>query len=166
MKDLEWIKELVQAERDMEEKGVVDFGLAFNPEQALIDSTMAFLSNLKEEFIESCAAFNQLRGQPLGGVKIYGISRTDADFMLFRNGYKLIFACLQPGRVSVRFQNPNQSTTNNPMAARAESSFDEDILEAKWGAFGAITWTFDALEIQSEHLIKYYLQRFISQSST
>lgn len=166
MKDLEWIKGLVQAERDMEEKGVVDFGLAFNPEQALVESTVSFLGNLKEEFIESCAAFNQLRGQPLGGVKIYGISRTDADFMLFRNGYKLIFSCLQAGRVSVRFQNPNQGTSNNTAMARAEASFDEDILEAKWGAFGAITWTFDALEIKTEHLIKYYLQRFISQSST
>ena len=35
--------------------------------------------------------------------EIYGIANTHADFMLFRNGFKLIFSLKEPGAVSVRF---------------------------------------------------------------
>ena len=54
-------------------------------------------------FVEAAAAFNQLKGSTLGQMRIYGISKTKADFMLFRNGYKLIFSMKQPGVITVSY---------------------------------------------------------------
>ena len=103
MDKIQWIKDLVMAEQEMEESGVVDFAAGFDPEKELERETIDYLQDLKAAFIESAAAFNQLKASTVGNIKIYGISRTKADFMIFRNGFKLIFALKRPGIVDVRF---------------------------------------------------------------
>ena len=100
---MSWLKELVRAEREMEESGVVDVSAGFDPETVLADQSKEFLGRLKDLFIQYTSAFNQMKGVALGGVKIYGIAKTAADFMLFRNGYKLIFSLKQSGQISITF---------------------------------------------------------------
>ena len=90
MTELNWLKELVRFEQDLEESGMVDFSAGFDPNKELIIQSVRFMNDLKEKFVDYASTFNELKGGAIGGIKIYGISNTQADFMLFRNGYKLI----------------------------------------------------------------------------
>jgi hypothetical protein len=137
---LGWIKELVRAEQQMEEKGVIDFDYGFDPAHLLATQSLSFIKLVKESFVEAASSFNQLKGSAVGRVKIYGISNTDADFMLFRNGLKLIFSLKEPGVIGIRYQfvgAPSLGVAANPDAAGATAG-EEEFLLAKWGAFGEL----------------------------
>ena len=103
MSQMEWIKNLVRAEQQLEEAGVIEADPSLDQDTALQNETFRFMQDLKEQFVESASAFNKLRGLTVGGVKIYGISNTPADFMLFRNGFKLLFNVKHAGLIGVRF---------------------------------------------------------------
>src|SRR5690348_10330670 len=103
MEKIAWIKELVNAEQQMEESGMVDMTYGYDAQRMLAHETLQFLLALKTEFVDSSSTFNELKPSPLGRIKIYGIAKTHADFMLFRNGYKMIFALKSPGEIVIRF---------------------------------------------------------------
>jgi hypothetical protein len=164
---MDWIKELVRAEQQMEESGVIDFGAGFDPEKQLNGQTQDFLLKLKDAFVESASAFNQMKGAAFGGIKIYGIANTESDFMLFRNGFKLLFTKKQPGSISVNFQYQGSGFVPGTNAAdrMAESLMNEDRLEARWGAFGEIIWTHKEMQVNVDFLVRYYVTRFIRESA-
>jgi hypothetical protein len=168
MDKLTWIKELVRAEQKMEESGVVDFNVGFDPQQILVAESVGFLNTLKTAFVDSAASFNQLKGSSVGRIKIYGISNTHADFMLFRNGFKLIFALKEPGMIGIRFhfvgsglmQVPANAVGDNPKLPT-----EEDMLTARWGAFGDLVWTYQEQSVKVDYLVRYYMTRFIRESA-
>lgn len=168
---LGWIKELVRAEQRMEESGVIEFGPAFDPAQILVGESVAFMNELKVVFVDAASAFNQLKGSSLGRVKIYGIANTHADFMLFRNGFKLIFSLKEPGAVSVRFHyvgagfQPAGASMAPGGGAVASHVGEEDLLIARWGAFGDLNWTYQEQAIKTDYLVRYYLTRFVRESA-
>ena len=100
MNNIDWIKELVLAEQQMEDTGTINLS-AVSPDAHLEEQTLEFIRDIKAGFVEATAAFNQLKCSVVGTLKIYGISNTKADFMLFRNGYKLIFSIKRAGEVEV-----------------------------------------------------------------
>ncbi len=167
MDKLNWIKELVRAEQRMEESGVVDFGAGFDPAQLMATESVNFLNQLKAAFIESASSFNQLKGSAVGRVKIYGIANTQADFMLFRNGYKLVFALKEPGNVSIRFNYVGAQFVQMPAVSDDGQKVpaDEDLLQARWGAFGDLVWTYSEQPVKVDYLVRYYLSRFIRESA-
>lgn len=167
MGKLDWIKELVRAEQQMEESGVIDFGAGFDPEKQLNAQTQEFLLKLKDTFVESASAFNLMKGAAFGGIKIYAIANTESDFMLFRNGFKLIFTKKQAGTVSVNFQYQGAGFVPGANAAEriAESLMNEDRIEARWGAYGEIVWTHKELPVNVDFLVRYYVTRFIRESA-
>ncbi len=167
MDKLNWIKDLVRAEQKMEESGVVDFSFGFDPQQLLFNESLSFLNQLKNGFVEASASFNQLKASTVGRVKIYGISNTHADFMLFRNGFKLIFALREPGVIGIRFHyvgagfvQVNAASDNGQKVTN-----EEDILIARWGAFGDLVWTYQEQPIKIDYLVRYYMTRFIRESA-
>lgn len=151
----------------MEESGVIDFSAGFDPEKQLQEQTVGFLTQLKDNFVEYSSAFNQMKGAAFGGIKIYGIAKTDADFMMFRNGFKLLFSMKAPGSISVNFQYQGSGFVPGTAAAEkiAESLMNEDRIEARWGAFGEIIWTHKELQVNPDYLVRYYLSRFIRESA-
>lgn len=168
MEKISWIKELVKAEQQMEESGLVDMSFGFDADKVLINETIQFLLELKTEFVDSSSSFNELKPSALGRIKIYGIAKTHADFMLFRNGFKMIFSLKAPGQISVRF---NFIGTNYIPAPGTEATsvvsnvMDEHIVEAKWGAFGEIAWTYQNQPVKLEYMVRHYLTLFIKESS-
>ncbi len=169
MEKIGWIKELVKAEQQMEESGMVDMTFGFDSERVLVEESIQFLLALKTEFVDSSVSFNELKPSALGRIKIYGIAKTHADFMLFRNGFKMIFSLKAPGQISIRF---NFIGTNfipapgTPEAAQTTTNvMDEHIVEAKWGAFGELIWTHQGLPIKMAYMIRHYLTLFIKESS-
>ncbi len=166
MDKLDWIKELVLAEQQMEESGVVDFTAGFDPQLLLETQTLEFMNNLKSALVDASSAFNQMKPSALGHIKTYGISKTKADFMLFRNGYKLIFSVRQPGMIGIRLH--TLSSTYLPGAASMEESLEqasEDYLKARWGAFGELKWTYKDHPVNIEYMVRYYMTRFIREST-
>lgn len=169
MEKLSWIKELVRAEQRMEESGVVDFSFGFDPQQLLFTESVGFLNILKNAFIEASSSFNQLKGSTVGRIKIYGISNTHADFMLFRNGFKLIFSLKEPGVIGIRFHYVGAGFTQVQVSPAADNGgkvpSEEDILIARWGAFGDLIWTYQEQPIKVDYLVRYYMTRFIRESA-
>lgn len=167
MDKLAWIKELVLAETQMEESGVVDFTAGFDPDKELQQETLDLLNTLKEMFVDASSTFNQLKSSSVGRIKIYGIANTHADFMLFRNGFKLIFSMLQPGRVLVKFLHLGSTYLPGTMTHEAPERvlMDEDIIESRWGAFGDLIWIYRDQEIKLDNLVRYYMTRFIKESA-
>ena len=160
MDTLSWIKDLVKSEQQMEESGMVEVSTGFEPEKHLHRETTLFLTGLKRQFVDASTAFNQMKDSPLGRIKVYSISQTQADFMLFRNGFKLIFAMKQPGTITMKF---NRASGISP-GFMAQAS-DEEYLTAKWGPFGDLVWTYNNQPIKSDYLVKYYMTRFVHESA-
>ena len=165
----DWIRDLVRSEEQMEESGMVDVSFGFDNERYLMQETLNCLHTLKNSFIDAVNAFNELKTSPLGRIKVYGIAKTQADFMLFRNGFKMVFALKSSGVISIRFNflGPNQfmPTQTNNTAAASTSLIDENLIEAKKGPFNELIWTFKGQPIQLESAVKYHLSMFIKESS-
>jgi len=172
MEKISWIKELVKAEQQMEESGMVDMSFGFDPERVLVTETVQFLLALKTEFVDASTSFNELKPSALGRIKIYGIAKTHADFMLFRNGFKMIFSLKAPGQISVRFNfigtnyipTPGAGAPEHTPAANA-NVMDEHIVEARWGAFEELTWTYKGQPVKLEFMVRHYLTQFIKESA-
>jgi hypothetical protein len=163
-----WIRDLVRAEEEMENSGVVDMGTGLDPKKALEMESLRYLQTLKTEFIEAATAFNELKASPLGRVKIYGIAKTHADFMLFRNGFKMIFSLKAPGQISIRFNfiGPQQMTSQIPsLEDTAAPMMEEHVLEAKSGAFGEVKWTFNNQPVSSQAVVRHHLSMFVKESA-
>ncbi len=163
-----WIRDLVSAEEQMEESGIVDMGTGTSLEKTLVQETLNYLQLLKTEFIEAATAFNELKASPLGRIKIYGIAKTHADFMLFRNGFKMIFSLRAPGQVSIRFNfiGPNYMPSQIPSVSNtAAPMMDEHVIEAKIGPFSDLTWSFEGHVVNLQNVVKHHLTLFIKESA-
>lgn len=165
MERINWIKDLVLAEQQMEDSGIIDMSAGFDPERELEEATIEFMADLKAGFVEAASTFNQLKGSALGTIKIYGISKSRADFMLFRNGFKLIFSLKQPGYVVVTFNSTSPHFVPGQTAADTPSAGPVDHLKAQWGAYGELAWTSNDLPINLDYLIRYYVSRFVRESA-
>lgn len=139
---------------------MIEISTGFEPEKHLHTETTLFLTKLKRDFVDATTAFNQLKSSPIGRIKVYSISQTQADFMLFRNGFKLIFSMKQPGTISMRF---NRAQGINP--AFQSNHTDEEYLTAKWGPFGDLVWAYNNQPIKVDYLVKYYTTRFVHESA-
>ncbi len=166
---IQWIRELIQAEEQFDQAGVVDFSAGLDPQRILAQESLQFLATIKSQFIDCAAAFNDMKSTALGRIKIYGIARTVADFMLFRSGYKMIFSLKEPGLISIRFNFvgaqyiPSQIPSINTSVA-AQTLNEEVLIQAKMGAFGEIQWTHNGQPVNINSLVKYHMALFIRES--
>jgi hypothetical protein len=163
MNSLDWIKDLVLAEQQMEDSGLVNLS-SVDPEAQLEEQTLEFLRDIKTAFIEASATFNQLKGSAHGTLKIYGISNTKADFMLFRNGYKLIFSMKRPGEIEVY----NSIMTTHFLSTGPDSESrpaDRDLIHATWGAYGELQWHNKGLGVKLDFLVRHYISTFTRESA-
>lgn len=159
MEMIHWIKDLVKAEQKMEETGVIDLTADETSVHVEAD-TIDFLEDLKTCLVEAASAFNQLKGSTLGGVKVYSIAKTRADFMLFRNGFKLIFAMKRPGEIEIYY-----STIGSLPGSIRQQEQPRETIQAKWGAFGELKWTFNGQPLKIDYLVRHYMTRFIKESA-
>jgi len=163
-----WIRDLVKTEEQMEETGLVDMGTGSDDSKFLTNETLRYLQQLKNEFIEAASAFNELKASPLGRIKIYGIAKTHADFMLFRNGFKMIFSMRAPGEVSIRFNfiGPNYIPSQIPSVHNtAMNMMDEHVLETQKGPFGDLSWSFQNQPVRIQNVVRHHLTLFIKESA-
>lgn len=163
-----WIRELVKAEEQMEESGVVDLTAGHTAERVMVIETLNFLNQIKQECIEASSAFNEMKASALGRIKIYGIAKTQADFMLFRNGYKMIFSMKQPGQIAIRFNFIGSTSMGQPLlaaTAQPTTQMEEHVIEAKMGPFGEMNWTFQGAPVHLMNIVKHHMTLFVKEST-
>ncbi|MCS6837525.1 MAG: hypothetical protein NZ480_01645 [Bdellovibrionaceae bacterium] len=161
----DWIRELANHENRLEETGVFEQPPTLNRDYLLSAETIQFLTLLKNQFIQAATTFNQFKHSPHGRIKVYGIAKTYSDFMLFRNGFKMVFSQKEPGLISIRynFMVTNPVTTSD--AKHNTSSIEEHLLKAKMSPFGDVTWTFEDCPVTLESVVRYHLTLFVREST-
>ena len=147
MEDLKWVHQLVDAEKKMEERGLVDMAQEWKSESFLRQETIDFLKNLKSLFIDAVGLFNQGRPFTTSPVNIYSIAGKPADFMLFRNACKLLFALKDPGCIQVhrawirRFYLPETFTmTSGKQKQKQRPTTNSGINSSTQASIQASTW--------------------------
>lgn len=163
--NIEWIQELIRNEQQMENSGLVDFSPVINKDNLILSSSIEFLKELKTDFINNADIFNQLKGSTNGLIKVYGIAKTHADFMLFRNGYKLVFNMLNPGKIQITFHHLSSPFLNAHPATETNSAIPNGTIDAAWGAFNEVRWVSDKKPVSNSHLVKFYLRTFVQNST-
>lgn len=159
-KETNWIKDLVRLEQDMEASGLISLPESSPSPEQLSEHTIEFMQQLRTAFTANSAVFNHMKGF-LGSLKIYGIANTQADFMLFRHGHKLIFSIKEPGLISVRMKFNDQLLNNNKTIPTEEPA---DFIKGEWGPFNELKWTYNDHIINIDYLIRYYMTVFVKNS--
>ncbi len=168
MDRLSWVRDLVRSEDSMELKGQVDLRAGGNPENILNQESLKFLSQLKNSFVEASAIFNESKISTLGRIKIYSIAKTHADFMLFRNSFKMVFSMKAPGVISIRFNfiGATYNTSEIPLSPTTSvAHVEESIIQGQMGAFNDVQWTFQNKPISMEALVRYHFTVFVREST-
>lgn len=162
-----WIENLAIEEINMEESGVINFHEHLNTNRLLEESSIELMEELKELFEIYATKFNDLRTSQSDrsqSIKIFKISNTVNDFMLFRNSLKLVVARRSIDSISIGFL----SNTGGLFAARTNlESVPKQIheLRAHVGAFNNISWRFQGEPVDVSAMVKHYLTEFIKHSA-
>lgn len=169
----EWVRNLAQSENNTEVLGEFDPGQVFNLKEWVMKESLNFLNDLKNLFQQAVLIFNEQKTSPAGKIKIYGIARTYADFMLFRNGYKMIFSLKEPGVIAIRFNfwtPSNGSITASNLqnqGNRTDSAglpWEETVIQAQVSPFGDIRWTYQNHEVSLKSIVRYHFALFVKES--
>lgn len=154
-----WIKNLVREEDQMESTGQISILQSKFSNEELQEHTIEFLKQLRTAFTQSISFFNQLKGYN-GSIRIYGIADTDSDFMLFRNGYKLIFFMKQAGLIGIRFAHTEAMLPGQEEPPPRPTDF----IKGVWKPYGELQWTNNDQPIRIDFLVRYYTTLFVKQS--
>lgn len=166
---LSWLENLAFEEISMEESGVINFNGHLDPEKELERSSIDFMNLLKEKFELYVNKFNEMRGGndlTSSQIKIFKISNTVNDFMLFRNSLKLFVSRKNNACIAIGFLDNKMG----PFSARTQD--DTTVkkitheIKAHVGAFNEISWRFRNEPISVGSLAKHYLTEFIKYSAS
>ena len=154
---LPWSSELAYEERRMERTGTVDYANQYQKQEILRARTREFTALLQKLFREHVELFNESRRSPAHQIHVYKVSKTDEDFMLYRNGVKLAVSGQRAGRVIFAF---NQYL--GQIFAPTQAPVVE--IEAAWGPFDQLFWSYKGERLQVLDLVRYFLTEFVRQS--
>lgn len=152
-----WSAELAHEERRMERSGTVDYTNQYQKQEILKVRTREFTAILQRQFREQVEIFNDTRRSPAHQVHVYKVSKSDEDFMLYRNGVKLVVSGSRAGRVVFAF---NQYL--GQIFAPTQAPVVE--IEASWGPFDQLFWSYKGERIQLMDLVRYFFTEFVRQS--
>jgi hypothetical protein len=156
--NLGWIHEIARAEASVEAEALYNLNQASAPQQAIEENTVDFLTDLRAYFQEYVRLFNSLSdaGKKFSEIKIFNLTQGAADFMLYRNGIKLIVANTTHGVVQISY---DRHMVGQPMSADFNIPQAEDIL-AQMGAFGSVFWTYRSEKVESDQVAKHFFAEF------
>ncbi len=167
--DDNWIHELARADIHPEAERLLQLGKNFDPQQMVEESTIDFLSELRDRFTENARIFNSYseEGTRFQEIKIYSIAQTPSDFMIFRNQIKLVVSNSAHGVIQIGFDRHDRSpmAVDGTQAEKANLQFgkSEELL-AQVGPFRNVYWTYSADRVTPEAVAKFYFAEFVRTS--
>ncbi len=163
-----WIENLALDEINMEESGVINFSEHLDPMHMLETSSIEFMEKIKERFEVYIAKFNELRtnqNDQTRTIKMFKISNTVNDFMLFRNSLKLVVARRSPDVISLGFLSNSGGLFAARLNHQPSSSQKIHEIKAHVGPFNNIYWKFAGENVEIDSLVRHYLTEFIKHSA-
>jgi hypothetical protein len=153
-----WIHELARAEASPEADALYQINRVSAPGQAIEESTVDFLTDLRAYFQEYVRLFNSLSeaGKKYSEIKIFNLTQGAADFMLYRNGIKLIIANTTQGVIQLSYDRHMVAGTTSGDVNVPNA---EEIL-AQLGAFGSVHWMYRSEKVESEQVSKHFFAEF------
>ena len=152
-----WAAQLAFHERRLEKEGTADYGLPFRKQEVLVEKTKDFARVLQSVFRKHIEVFNQARKDPSHSIHIYKISRSDEDFLIYRNGVKLIISAQRAGRITLSF--------NQFLAPHSQSQSHAHVeLEAVWGPFDQLLWMYKGERVQVSDIAQFFVSELAFQS--
>lgn len=150
----------------MDESGIVNFNDHIDTALNLEDSSIEMMDQLREHFEIFVTKFNDLRNDTDKTIKLFKISNTINDFLLFRNSLKLVISRSSNETITIGFMNNsgNFFSTRNSDGQSVPQIYHE--LKAMVGAFNNIKWTYQGDPVEINSLVKFYLSEFIKQSAS
>lgn len=163
-----WVENLAMEELDRDESGVVHMDDHFDPAHLLEESSIELMDSLRELFELYVERFNRFRGRKDSGceVKIFKISNTVNDFMLFRGGMRLVFSRKGSDLIGIGLLNGGQDLFG-PRLSEEETFGRNPVHEIKahLGPFNQIVWHFEGEPFDKNVMVRYYLSEFIRTSA-
>lgn len=162
-----WIENLAIEEINMDETGIINLDSHLDPRLFLEEASVDLMNDIRERFEVYVEKFNEYRGvESQATIKIFKISNTINDFMLFRNSLRLIFSRRSDDVIQVRFM-ANGKDLYSARSRKNESTFSNDVHEIKAhiGPFNNISWLFQGEKIELDPLVRHYLSEFIKNSA-
>jgi hypothetical protein len=159
-----WIHELARGEIHPDADAILGSGRSFDPRQLIEESTIDFLSELREEFNDYARVFNAYSESStrFQEIKVYSLAQAAADFMIFRNQVKLLVSNSSHGVIQIAFAQHNRGTMavdGQQTQTAAELNSAQDLL-AQVGPFRDIYWTFQGEKVTPEQVAKFYFAEF------
>jgi hypothetical protein len=155
--DQSWASALALEERRMERNGTVDCASHFQKPEMLRARTKEFLLSLQKLFRQEIELFNEARLSPAHHIHIYKINNTEADFLLYRNRHKLMVSGARAGKILFAFNQYMGAVYSPSQGAAIE-------IDAVWGAFDQLHWTFKGERAHTADLVRYFVTEFVKQS--
>ena len=163
-----WIENLALDEINMEESGVINFSEHLDPMHMLEVSSVEFMEKLKERFEIYMTKFNELRSNQNDQsrlIKMFKISNTVNDFMLFRNSLKLVVARRAPDVISLGFLSNSGGLFAARLNYEPNSAAKIHEIKAHVGPFNNIYWKFAGENVDIDSLVRHYLTEFVKHSA-
>ena len=162
-----WIHELARRELIPETDALLGGSGSVDTQQLVEESAIEFLTDLREQFTQYVRSFNSYSetATRFQEVKIYTLANTAADFMLFRNQIRLVFANTAHGVIQVSFAHhrasvgPDASSATGLGAGGSIPSQAAELL-AHVSPFRDVMWTYQGEKITVDQVAKFYFSEF------
>jgi hypothetical protein len=163
-KDVHWLKRLSENESELLRTGSGDFVSHQDHRKVVEEASLEFMQEVRDEFLNCVDLFNSYRGGSHlpNSVKIFNISNTAADFIIFRNTLKLVVSNPALGVVNFSFVNRANTFTKAPSIKTKKEGYD---LIAQLYPFNDLAWTFHGERIHVESVVRYLFTEFVKSSA-
>jgi len=162
-----WIHELARRELIPEADAILGSGAAVDAQQLVEESAIEFLTELRELLTQYVRSFNSYSESAtrFQDVKIYTVANTAADFMLFRNQIRLVFANTAHGIIQVSFSHYRaglNQETGFGVSSSAMSAFPSQAMEllAQVSPFRDVSWTHQGEKVTADQVARFYFAEF------
>ncbi len=162
-----WLHELARAEVHPDAEKLLQLGAALDPHQQVEESTIDFLSDLREQLTEFSRVFNNYSeaGKVFQETKVYSAAQTAADFMIFRNQVKLMFSNTAHGVIQISFSRHSRGNMVVDGQLHTDGGLGQpQELLAQVGPFRDVHWTFQSEKVTPDQVAKFYFAEFIRAS--
>lgn len=164
-----WIHELVRSEIHPDAEKILGLQSSFDPNQRIEESTIQFLTELREQFQEYTRVFNGYseNGAKFQDIKVYSLAGSPADFMVFRNQVKLVVSNVAHGVIGLSFARHLRSSLNVNGQGQPDNSASSvalgkgQELRAQMGPFHEVYWTFEGERILADQVAKFFFVEFV-----
>lgn len=166
-----WLHELARAEIHPDAERLLQLGRSFDPQQLVEESTIDFLTELRDCFEEYSRVFNGYseEGTRFSSLKIYQLAQSAADFMIFRNQVKLIVSNSAHGVIQLAFAKhvrgamsvDGQMSSSNADDSAFPLHGHAHELVAQIGPFRDVAWTFQGEKVTADQVARFYFAEFV-----